>query len=1409
MCSVELDTRPPPARRALRRPKKTDGSCARLARANPVTLDVGDELLFDEGKAVDAASPDDPEVAYLLCRVSAAQAAIAKQEPQLALAWHSQDLTPAPCPGGPSNAHAPAPVAAVKMAPVDEGPTGPVGVPAAPHIDGMDLDEQPPPPDADADGYVAADAEAKAETEVEQAEAMQGLEAAAAGVQQPLHSPLAHTPGRAGQDPEGEAEEGQDAAAGPASALPSAKAKADVAVECADLLAKAAEVLLPQQGTAEGAAPGPKSERLVGPEMRRLWEVDIAGLRACCSDPRTTIGVVGNTGAGKSSLLNALLGEEDILPTNGMRASTGCPIEVSYAPQGTYRRSVEFLTQDEWLPYVERLLEDLTGEDGQLKICTSDRHPDTRSEAGAAQAMLEAVYGRELIRRPGLSLQRLHREHNHVTALLGTVKQIASHDRKQFRKKIGEFVDSHNKSDRPQAWPIVKLLAGGAVLVDLPGVRDANEARGKVTYSAHASLSFLSFLSSIQRVRTVAEEYMKKLDAVWVVADITRAVDDKTAKDLLGSSFRRRMVMDGQLDALTFVCTKADNISVQGTLEELGVSEVCALAGVAPEAFMALDARIDSLRREEARAKKAKKAAGGKVVGALRKCRRLASEAALVHKTALGAFRAAGQQPPGRLAELASRGTLPEKMWGKKKAGAGAKKGGKKAGSDDDDDEEEEEGDDEEAMSEEEDEEAFSSDGTDAESSEGEDAGSDGDYAPSDDEGADSDAAEASCGGEEEEDDEEREDEDGEGEGKRKRRRRGARSGGGRKKPKKSGWGEGVPSKRTAEYRAMGPKDLLGAMSSVVSQLSAAKAEHAALTAQRRTAEQEQRAATGRLVRPQLEMASICARARNAYSRERLQSDFAEGIAEMEDMADDKRLAELPQLPVYCVSARDAQKLERRNKKDGKPACFSKQHVRETADRGRRRAQQALVTAVFQFLDGAGSTLLSERLESSAAAAEAVHSAFDQLLDGLERQLEGLGDSTANTMQKEWLEQGLLPRLTSGSQAAQGKALDSVTKWGTKFRWSTYKAAARRYGVYSGGVAGQIDWNFELVEPVYNAIQVPWDSLFNHRLPGTLAGAEKPSLALFDSFVESLRQRMAALGVGTDQLDALQKQVRREAERQLRTCLQAATARAAEAAKELSHGVLEPAVQAFMRPAYTGAAEERGKGSFMRMRSLMCDHVAERGDAALDRATQLLGAEVRKLLRQADEDLRAALTLLVEGAEARFALLWDQSPSSYDHRYAAAAALHGLVVAAGGLFRRVGLEAEPEPFALPDPPREAAEGGEDEEAGNSAGGEGEEEEEQPLPSRPTRPVVKAEYLEIATGVGPIMAAAQPPRAAEPAAAAVVPAAAVAAKAEAVEGVMEGDVAVTLILRRPGEAVDGKPAAAAVVGEQAGAGAAVA
>ena len=40
------------------------------------------------------------------------------------------------------------------------------------------------------------------------------------------------------------------------------------------------------------------------------------------------LGVVGNTGAGKSSVINAMLDEERLLPTNCVRFSSRCDVRV-------------------------------------------------------------------------------------------------------------------------------------------------------------------------------------------------------------------------------------------------------------------------------------------------------------------------------------------------------------------------------------------------------------------------------------------------------------------------------------------------------------------------------------------------------------------------------------------------------------------------------------------------------------------------------------------------------------------------------------------------------------------------------------------------------------------------------------------------------------------------------------------------------------------------------------------------------------------------------------------------------------------------------------------------------------------------------------------------------------------------
>lgn len=53
---------------------------------------------------------------------------------------------------------------------------------------------------------------------------------------------------------------------------------------------------------------------------------------------------------------------------------------------------------------------------------------------------------------------------------------------------------------------------------------------------------------------------MKACTGLWITAAIQRAVDDKTAKKLLGDSFKRQLKYDGQYSAVTFICTKTDDI---------------------------------------------------------------------------------------------------------------------------------------------------------------------------------------------------------------------------------------------------------------------------------------------------------------------------------------------------------------------------------------------------------------------------------------------------------------------------------------------------------------------------------------------------------------------------------------------------------------------------------------------------------------------------------------------------------------------------------------------------------------------------------------------------------------------------------------------------------------------------------
>jgi energy-coupling factor transporter ATP-binding protein EcfA2 len=258
-----------------------------------------------------------------------------------------------------------------------------------------------------------------------------------------------------------------------------------------------------------------------------------------------TVVVAGDTGTGKSTLLNALLGYE-ILPTSCCRACTAAVIDASW---GAWGASVQCIGEEEW-----------------SDACTAACAAQARAGPGNAPAAddpsvvdyerVRAVYGTA---GPQLDDPASLLQHPMVAERIGRVESLVPSGGGDMDERLATlvkpYVDSPDDADCGALWPLVKQVSlrgpfgvtvGGVRLCDVPGLHDNNAARNGV-------------------MRSILE----KADALLIVSAITRAVNDKGAKELMPPSLRTHLLQAGVLGELAFVASKSDNLTPSEVQENL------------------------------------------------------------------------------------------------------------------------------------------------------------------------------------------------------------------------------------------------------------------------------------------------------------------------------------------------------------------------------------------------------------------------------------------------------------------------------------------------------------------------------------------------------------------------------------------------------------------------------------------------------------------------------------------------------------------------------------------------------------------------------------------------------------------------------------------------------------------------
>ncbi|KAI0147476.1 hypothetical protein GGR57DRAFT_515724 [Xylariaceae sp. FL1272] len=284
--------------------------------------------------------------------------------------------------------------------------------------------------------------------------------------------------------------------------------------------------------------PDSQMQRLCG-EAERLSQFQCPSTR--------TVALIGESGVGKSSVLNSILDCDGLARTSNSGAACTCVVtEYHYHRDASFAIDVDRFSMDEIKAQLQKLLRDYRHFHCNHDDLDSDDYTYFEKRAALARDTFRAMFRASLQGEDVLTSGT----ESEVLKMFDTWLQKSSPNIVQGKQSISNVNDcsellmrltsEDSSAESSAVWPWIKkikvylnapILRKGLILVDLPGLRDLNSAR-----------------------RHITERYLIKCNEIFVICNEGRATTDEGVQDVVD------LANKAELSNVGIICTKSDDI---------------------------------------------------------------------------------------------------------------------------------------------------------------------------------------------------------------------------------------------------------------------------------------------------------------------------------------------------------------------------------------------------------------------------------------------------------------------------------------------------------------------------------------------------------------------------------------------------------------------------------------------------------------------------------------------------------------------------------------------------------------------------------------------------------------------------------------------------------------------------------